>query len=727
MKNKVLLMLLLMFSLTSVAGDLEWHPQKCKNGKYGYWNSETSEYAQDYDKTSRSKWLFPPVFEEASEFNADSIAVVKQDGKYRFINLKGKNLFPHKYDYAENFFKGIAVVRTDGDYYAINLRGEKISPDFKEMHHKGSLIWAKEPGQSAYSLYDAEFKPIGSATFDEIIAIRYNPHKHIVYKRNGLIGFCDAEGKDLTDRKFEDFEDKYLLLYAGWKKLYKDRIHDWHYEWFKQVKDPSTHLWGVIDLRGNEIVPFKYKDSYDLIRKGSKKKYKEFKELIFSKEFRDSNYALLSPAQERTEKAYEDIAKARYPQEVSFMENIVLTYRTVTPDSVTGDDVRMVLMRGDAPFGKPYRDITQIGNVLVLTDTLGKMGIIPANTTAYPEDCRYSEVSLWNDSDRPHLIVGKGGKYGLISSWYYDCTQVLPFEFDMILPKSTTEASLAIKDGLYYIVNEDGNVSKRGYDDAVVSGYSYEVTRYGLTTKYLVSYKKEVPALHDKAVSMAKSLTDHEEATRAWETAAELADNNEDKGNDYNNAGVVCINAGDRDGAYYYYEKGAALGNKYSISNLNALQNQDSGGGTNGWVMLAEALSGLANDINGTVQQYYASKNGGGSRSGNHSGRTSGTSRRSSSTSSSSGNSKAYYQARYDRWEKVARSTYESATNLGIKVKDKDGKDIGGKYGGKGMYWSTYKTNLTKAQREMRAIRLEAKRNGHVITQSSYETVNLVL
>lgn len=128
-------MLLMMYSLTSVAKDREWHPQKCTNGKYGYWHSTPRESAQDYDKTSWSEWLFPPVFEEASEFSADSIAVVKQDGKYRFINYKGKNLFPHKYDYAENFFKGIAVVRTDGDYYAINLRGEKISPDFKEMHH----------------------------------------------------------------------------------------------------------------------------------------------------------------------------------------------------------------------------------------------------------------------------------------------------------------------------------------------------------------------------------------------------------------------------------------------------------------------------------------------------------------------------------------------------------------------------------------------------------------
>ena len=43
------------------------------------------------------------------------------------------------------------------------------------------------------------------------------------------------------------------------------------------------------------------------------------------------------------------------------------------------------------------------------------------------------------------------------------------------------------------------------------------------------------------------------------------------------------------------------------------------------------------------------------------------------------------------------------------------------------MYWNTYKSNLTKAQREMRNIRLEAQRNGHNIPQSQYETVGLGL
>lgn len=88
--------------------------------------------------------------------------------------------------------------------------------------------------------------------------------------------------------------------------------------------------------------------------------------------------------------------------------------------------------------------------------------------------------------------------------------------------------------------------------------------------------------------------------------------------------------------------------------------------------------------------------------------------------------SKVYYQSQYTRWENTARSAYQSATNLGIRVKSNN-KEVGGTYGGKLMYWNTYKSNLTKAQREMRNIRLEAQRNGHNIPQSHYETVVLVL
>ena len=45
-------------------------------------------------QTTYAKWLFKSIFEKVSEFNADSIAVIKKNGKYRFMNMTGEFILP---------------------------------------------------------------------------------------------------------------------------------------------------------------------------------------------------------------------------------------------------------------------------------------------------------------------------------------------------------------------------------------------------------------------------------------------------------------------------------------------------------------------------------------------------------------------------------------------------------------------------------------------------------
>ena len=45
-------------------------------------------------QTTYAKWLFKSIFEKVSEFNADSIAVIKKDGKYRRMNMTGEFILP---------------------------------------------------------------------------------------------------------------------------------------------------------------------------------------------------------------------------------------------------------------------------------------------------------------------------------------------------------------------------------------------------------------------------------------------------------------------------------------------------------------------------------------------------------------------------------------------------------------------------------------------------------
>lgn len=97
-----------------------------------------------------------------------------------------------------------------------------------------------------------------------------------------------------------------------------------------------------------------------------------------------------------------------------------------------------------------------------------------------------------------------------------------------------------------------------------------------------------------------------------------------------------------------------------------------------------------------------------------------------SNSESSTKHSFEFWMNEYERWERNAKSCYESLTNTGYKTK-KDGQDTGGSAAGS---WGTVsfsgmQTNLRKAQKEMRNIRTKAGKEGHNIPQSNYETINV--
>ena len=753
----------IILSLPAMCQHIKFSPQKCTNGKWGYLRSSYASeyYERDYERYKKD-WLFKPIFEEASEFNADSVAVVKKDGKYRFMNMAGDFILPTQYNYAENFYQGIGIITDEtGSTYAINYQGERISPNFEELHRYERVIYGKKKDSKGFSLLDAKFNEINSRIFHKI-EVRTLPYKFdgnecyylICHNADGRVSYCDALGNEIVKPKYTDIEppyqlkpkeDSYIGLYVKWKKTYNDGIHDSDWEWFKILRDPETKMWGVVELKdGNAIVPFKHEDVRKMYKKTAKM-YKFFKSKIKSKAYRDSVLAVYGPASQKIHSTYIDIATAEYPQKPNVIKPVMLNFASLTPDSVTGKDKRMILLRDSVQFGKPYRDIVRIKNLIIVTDTMGKKGFMDYYATILPQ-CPYDEILLWDDSTSltnkykliDYIIVKKNEKYGLINT---KGDIVIPIEYDMISQSDSysSSSSIAIKNGLYYIINQKGEVSARGYDDVQErKGNSCKVTKYGVTTTYRyedIKYswgevrKGEDPTLYERATEEVNRYSDYKKKVEAWELAAVLGNNNEEIGNAYNNAGVLCIQNGKREDAYYYYEKGAALGNKYSISNLKALRNQDAGGqNSNGWLQLADALGNLANTLNTALQQSKGGKHVNKPRTVQYTRNTSSNTNRSTSrTTSSGGNSKAFYQSQYNRWENVARSVYQSATNLGITVKDKNNKDMGGTYGGKTMYWNTYKNNLTKAQREMRNIRMEAQRNGHVIPQSNYETVTLIL
>lgn len=101
----------------------------------------------------------------------------------------------------------------------------------------------------------------------------------------------------------------------------------------------------------------------------------------------------------------------------------------------------------------------------------------------------------------------------------------------------------------------------------------------------------------------------------------------------------------------------------------------------------------------------------------------------STSGSSSSGrlgkDNEALYRSQYARWEERAKDNYEALTRAGTRT-SKDGKDISGTANGEWRHhYPQLKKLLREAQKEMRKIRQDARKDGITIPQSNYETVTV--
>lgn len=91
-----------------------------------------------------------------------------------------------------------------------------------------------------------------------------------------------------------------------------------------------------------------------------------------------------------------------------------------------------------------------------------------------------------------------------------------------------------------------------------------------------------------------------------------------------------------------------------------------------------------------------------------------------------SGMSEAYYQDLYRKYERLAESAYRSLTSTGVSFKDSEGNREGSTLGSwQGSNYVGMKTELGKAQREMRRIRSEAAREGYNIMQSTWENATV--
>ena len=252
------------------------------------------------------KEVIPCIYDRVNMF-LEGLAGVNKDGKYGYIDKSGKEVIPCIYEWGNDFHEGLAVVKKDGKYGFIDKAGKEITAfiydDCGEFHE--GLASVNKDGK--YGYIDKSGK--------EVIPCIYewgnDFHEGLaVVKKDGKYGFIDKAGKEITAFIYDDCREFYEGL-AGVKKDGKygfidkagKEITAFIYDWCREFHEglllvEKDEKCGYIDNSGKEVIPCIYEWGNDFheglagVKKDGKWVYidKSGKEIIHCNN--DCEYAL---------------------------------------------------------------------------------------------------------------------------------------------------------------------------------------------------------------------------------------------------------------------------------------------------------------------------------------------------------------------------------------------------------------------------------------------------
>lgn len=168
----------------------------------------------------QNKRAFRKKFDYANPFQDDGKAVVFKNGKGGMINLKGKTIIPFEYDGIHSASEGLIPTKKNNKYGFINEKNELII-DYR---------------------FDHVFSP-----FKNGVAIVANG-----YPMNYIKALIDKNGNELTPFKYESIQE------TAYPNLFQVMV----YEPSKRNPGWRTQRYGLIDIKGNEVVPPIYDSAF---------------------------------------------------------------------------------------------------------------------------------------------------------------------------------------------------------------------------------------------------------------------------------------------------------------------------------------------------------------------------------------------------------------------------------------------------------------------------------
>lgn len=152
---------------------------------------------------------------------SEGLRGIRKDGKYGFIDSRGRLRIANRYDDIQDFKENLAAIKINGKWGFINHE-EKIvvQPAYEEVSpFKGGFSVVKQKGLTG--LIDKTGKIILPIRYQ---ALEVLPNQRIRIKQDGLVGLASADGKMILNPKYSylndltngfvivERDDKYSLL-----------------------------------------------------------------------------------------------------------------------------------------------------------------------------------------------------------------------------------------------------------------------------------------------------------------------------------------------------------------------------------------------------------------------------------------------------------------------------------------------------------------------------------
>ena len=168
------------------------------------------------------------IFHESEGFTG-----IQRDGKFGFVDDRGRLRIANRYDSIHDFHEGLAAVKLIGRWGFINTDDKVvINPNYDEVNafKNGHVIVSRNKN---WGIINKDAKPILSFQYDNISRL---PSGNYSLMSNGRYGLADSQGRILIEPRFDFLEEsKHDLVIVNREGKY-----------------------GVISLQGMSVIPLEY-------------------------------------------------------------------------------------------------------------------------------------------------------------------------------------------------------------------------------------------------------------------------------------------------------------------------------------------------------------------------------------------------------------------------------------------------------------------------------------